>query len=403
MQSYCDNYVTIKSRGLTEPTYTLTYHKFAVKIGGYEKKTGFEKEYNTEEKQLHWKEQLRRMEEERKRQEALKRDEELSRKDFNNENLSDDSSASPTEDEIMNMRFHSSIIRSRSNIAQYVANNSWDYFVTLTISPEKWGLKMDLNSLTDVKRKVLKFFQNYAYRRGEEFKYLLVPEFHKSGQVHFHGFMKGINENDLFINENGYLDFQPYRDKFGFCTMSKIADQNRAASYVTKYIQKDMFLGQKLVPNTHLYFASKGLKKDRLIFKGSASVSVDDFFEAGYTCFEFPFCFKVVSDCEDDFLSVVNGFPKYVSNINVPFTSESGRLERYIDKLKYERNDSVYNDSISRLENKGKINFSRAVDLWRDDTVLTDEPIKPKYTTPEMYKEKGKILFLNKWGDNHEA
>ena len=117
---------------------------------------------------------------------------------------------------------------------------------------------------------MLKFFDNYRQRKSPGFRYLLVPEQHKDGAFHFHGLFMGIAPSDLVINEYGYLDFVPYRDKFGFCSLSRIQDFYACANYITKYISKDMFQNIP-APGTHLYFASKGLAVDELLQVGSLS------------------------------------------------------------------------------------------------------------------------------------
>jgi hypothetical protein len=165
------------------------------------------------------------------------------------------------------IRFQSSIARSRSKVLQLGCNNKWDYFVTLTLSPDCSVDRYDFNAII---KSLLKFFDNYKQRKSNDFKYLVIPEKHKDGAYHFHGFLANIRKDDLKTNEYGYLDFVPYCNKFGFCSMSAIKDTLACANYVCKYISKDMFNNTIPEPRTHLYYASRGLKFDELLEVGTS-------------------------------------------------------------------------------------------------------------------------------------
>ena len=126
-----------------------------------------------------------------------------------------------------------------------------------------------------------KFFDNYKSRKSYDFKYLIVPEFHDDGAIHFHGLVKGIRPDDLIVpekiwyrdrqtqelqqvpNRKGYVDWKSYSDKFGWFSCSKIKHYEACARYVSKYITKDM----KAIPmGQRLFMASKNLKRPELVF-----------------------------------------------------------------------------------------------------------------------------------------
>lgn len=104
-----------------------------------------------------------------------------------------------------NSRFESSISRTKSLVRQYARCNDWDYFVTLTISPENW----DRFDLKEFYKSFGKYLNNKNNRRkdGEKLVYMLIPEQHKNGAWHFHGLMKGIPKEDMGVNKNGYWDW----------------------------------------------------------------------------------------------------------------------------------------------------------------------------------------------------
>lgn len=55
--------------------------------------------------------------------------------------------------------------------------------------------------------------------------------------------------------------------RFGFCSIGGVKDAERVSSYITKYISKDLS-ERKNDLNAHLYYASKGLRRAELIYKG---------------------------------------------------------------------------------------------------------------------------------------
>lgn len=273
---YYRDYASLKARGVgsdEDKVYTLTVHKCNVRIPGYEYYSDFELE----------------------KRRLMRLDKKLNQK-------SDDNTA--------HERFANSIVRSRSNIVQLGANNPWEYFVTFTFRRE--FAEVDAYDLDAVKKKLLKFFADYSQRSGagHGFKYLLIPEKHDDGAWHFHGLLMGINPKDLVVNENGYLDFIPYRKRFGFVsfgrnkndndkalgdnlTAGRIRDLRKTASYITKYITKDMFGSDGRTSNEHLYFASKGLKKDETLAIGESLYEIDAFVDAGYEVHQNEFCAKI--------------------------------------------------------------------------------------------------------------
>lgn len=156
------------------------------------------------------------------------------------------------------------IIRAKNKILEYGLCNSWQYFITLTISPEKH----DRTDLNEYRKKLTQYIRDLRKFKGWDIKYLLIPEKHKDGvSWHMHGFINGLPAEALKQNENGYLDWPGYAERFGYCSLSPLRDKKRAVSYITKYVTKELaFAVTKR--NAQLYYASRGLRKAEVLHAG---------------------------------------------------------------------------------------------------------------------------------------
>ncbi|WP_313162545.1 hypothetical protein [Sedimentibacter sp.] len=186
------------------------------------------------------------------------------------------------------------IARVKTKVRDYAFCNEWEYFVTFTFSDQN----IDRYDLKEVKKRMGKFFNNYKNRKNPDFCYLLVPEFHQDGAIHFHGLVKGIRDFDLYeftpFRSNGdyivtcksngqavmtysklpvYIlnqldkglkvyDFSEFSQRFGFTTVEPIRNMDAAALYITKYITKDLV---SLPLHTCCYLNSKGLRTPEIV------------------------------------------------------------------------------------------------------------------------------------------
>jgi hypothetical protein len=163
-----------------------------------------------------------------------------------------------------------SLVRSKSRIYELAVCNDWDYFVTLTLDKEK----IDRYDLGGYIKKFGYFIQHYNSRSGGNVKYILIPEMHKDGAWHMHGFMKGINNGDLQGSGNydkktmeQYKTWRQYAEKFGFMSLARIQNKEACSVYVTKYVTKGV-KGRKGDLNKKMYYCSKGLKRAEIISEG---------------------------------------------------------------------------------------------------------------------------------------
>ena len=74
-----------------------------------------------------------------------------------------------------------SMRRAKANVRRLALANDFKYFVTLTLDPAK----VDAHDGKAVVQKLNAWASNAVQRNG--LKYILVPERHKKGGIHFHG------------------------------------------------------------------------------------------------------------------------------------------------------------------------------------------------------------------------
>ena len=192
-------------------------------------------------------------------------------------------------------KLENNIQRARSAIEELGLCNNWDWFVTLTISPEKH----DRYDLAGYKKKLNYFKKDLKKRLGIEFNYLLVPEMHEDGAWHMHGLIGGLPQErlrpfglfdeklphrirDKLIKGDQVYDWPDYRQRFGFCDFERVREPERASRYITKYVTKDL---SRTVTELggHLYYASKGLKRKEVIKKGAYVGDIEPAFTGKYS------------------------------------------------------------------------------------------------------------------------
>ena len=147
-----------------------------------------------------------------------------------------------------------SMRRARANLRRIALANSFTYFVTLTLDPAK----IDRYDGAAVVRALNLWCDNMVRRHG--LRYILVPERHKDGAFHFHGFMAGVG---LIAEDSGVRwDNRPVYNlpqwSLGFTTAQELyGEYDAAVGYCCKYIGKQN--GQR--PLGRWYYSGGGLKK----------------------------------------------------------------------------------------------------------------------------------------------
>ena len=207
---YIDNYFNVKK--INEDMYKLIYCKMPIRRRGFEEENKYKRDRNVNDEKL-----------------------------------------------------NNNIARARARVFEYAMCNDFEYYITLTVNKELLN-RYDLKGYI---KKLGQFIRNYRRDYGANIQYILVPEKHEDGAWHMHGLIKGIPKNHLSMNENGYLDWKNYREKFGYCSIDRIKNKEAVSKYITKYISKSFDKGKGVTEKEKkLYYCSKGLKKPVKIKEG---------------------------------------------------------------------------------------------------------------------------------------
>lgn len=155
---------------------------------------------------------------------------------------------------------YSSLNRTRSALYMYARQCDWEYFITLTYSPDKIDSRYDFSLCM---KKAHKWINNCKNRKARELLYLLVPEQHKDGAWHIHGLLcntTGLTFTDSGKRYDGKIVYNLDDWKLGFSTATKVADTCKVSNYITKYITKDLCA---VTPGKQRYFVSKSIPKPK--------------------------------------------------------------------------------------------------------------------------------------------
>ena len=159
----------------------------------------------------------------------------------------------------------------KEKIMDLALNNShWEYFVTLTF--DKTNFKNGEYSHEEALKLLRKFIDN-QHHQNNGMSYLMVAEFHKSGQLHFHGLFSNVpswnlvparyKKSNRLIKENGKQVYHLTNYKLGYTTVSEVESQDKVSNYISKYISKELM---KLKFKKSFWY-STDLEKPKIDFK----------------------------------------------------------------------------------------------------------------------------------------
>ena len=158
-----------------------------------------------------------------------------------------------------------SMRRARSKLRRLALANNFRWFVTLTIDPSK----VNSHDGAAVVKKLNAWCSNMVQRKG--LQYILVPERHKKGGIHFHGFFNDCLE----VVDSGHTDKQGHKIfnlpqwSLGFTTAIELYDDyQKAVGYVCKYVGKQ---GEK--PAGRWYYSGGSLVEPTVEY---VEISADD-------------------------------------------------------------------------------------------------------------------------------
>jgi hypothetical protein len=162
-----------------------------------------------------------------------------------------------------------SMRRARARVRRLALANDFRWFVTLTLDQQR----VDRYDPAEVVRKLNQWASNQVKRKG--LRYILVPERHKDGALHFHGFFSDALE----ATDSGHEDKagRPIYNlpgwTLGFTAAIEVyGDYAGAVAYVCKYIGKQ---GEK--PAGRWYYSGGALAEPETIY---ADIGIDDLVEA---------------------------------------------------------------------------------------------------------------------------
>lgn len=147
--------------------------------------------------------------------------------------------------------------RARAAVFDLAMSNDFDYFVTFTLDASK----VDRYDPVEVTRKLNRWLDNRVRRNG--LKYILVPELHKDGAIHFHGFVndalivvdsgtisigggkpkkpRSARQRAEWLDHGGHIVYNLPAWSLGFTTAIQLyGERQRAINYVCKYITKSV-------------------------------------------------------------------------------------------------------------------------------------------------------------------
>lgn len=118
-----------------------------------------------------------------------------------------------------------------------MSNPQLDAFVTLTFSPEN----VDRYDYGQIIKKLNIWLDNRVRRHG--LCYILVPELHQDGAIHFHGFMpfKTLNTTYSGVMHNRKKVYNITDFGFGYNTAKRITGKDssvKTSKYIWKYMEK---------------------------------------------------------------------------------------------------------------------------------------------------------------------
>lgn len=146
--------------------------------------------------------------------------------------------------------------RARAQVRDLALCTPFQYFVTLTLD----AVMVDRYDMKAITRKLNQWLDNQVRRKG--LAYVLVPERHKDGAVHFHGFFNDALEvvdsgtisrpgggkprkprskaqRDQWLAEGGHVVYNLPGWSLGFTTaIGLYGEYGKAVGYVCKYIGK---------------------------------------------------------------------------------------------------------------------------------------------------------------------
>lgn len=153
----------------------------------------------------------------------------------------------------------SSLNRTKTLVRDIVLANDFELFCTFTFNPAKVD-SMVFSKCWSKMSTWLHHQRNNSREKGIEFKYLIIPEQHKSGRWHFHALISGYtstlkDSKQITSSLRPIYNITSFRS--GFTTAVAVDSKEGVSNYVTKYITKDFIK----TFNQRRFFCSRNLTR----------------------------------------------------------------------------------------------------------------------------------------------
>lgn len=183
-------------------------------------------------------------------------------------------------DKAQEERTRKQIYAIRRRIKWYALANDFRWFITLTYDPEKIN-----SSDFEIAKKTLLRWCRRMRDRYKRFDYIIIPELHQSGAVHFHGLLGDVPAD--FVKATHPRTGKPLvrHDRqvynltdweYGYTDCEQIESPERAASYITKYVTTALLTNKEMY-NKKRYFNSQGLHRPDVSYAMEDNEELRDF------------------------------------------------------------------------------------------------------------------------------
>lgn len=145
--------------------------------------------------------------------------------------------------------------RTKSKIFSLARCFEPEKFVTITFNPTM----VDRYDFDECSRLVRQWLHNQR-RNAPELQYLIIPELHKDGAIHFHGLL--ANTGNISFKDSGKrtkdnkVIYNMNKWKYGFTTAIDVYNIHGVTKYIGKYITKELC---DVTKGKHRYFVSNNL------------------------------------------------------------------------------------------------------------------------------------------------
>lgn len=152
------------------------------------------------------------------------------------------------------------LARTRQRVLMYAKSCDWEWFLTFTLSPDC----IDRYDYAECSKVMRQWLNNQKKRFAPDLKYIVVPEQHKDGAWHFHALLADVGTMvfaDSGIVQKGRKVYNMSKWSYGFTTATQVADVGKTASYVSKYISKDLM---DFLPHKQKYYVSQNIPEPQV-------------------------------------------------------------------------------------------------------------------------------------------